>query len=359
MCAVDASTVQYCSDSPTLSSATVFSLKFDKMEGNGAYNKAVVCQMSLVDYTTDLLKQAMARFAKHSTSKSSYNIVDLGASQGRNSLELLHHLIKHLDASLPENASPDILVLHEDQPANDFATLLDTLTLHNPISKSFYGQVVPSASVDIVVSYIAAHWLSKTPAPLPGSIAMINDPQAESILSPNVLATWKEAAHDDLVTFLRLRAAELVGNGSLCMTFISDDETPLVYEYGRRLRLGLEDMVHAGVLSSDCLDRVAVPAFMRTKQAFLAAVADVPELELHKHQFVPMPVKFSSGTEAARFLSSVAMPSLEAGMTEEKREDPRMHEMFTTCMANRLSEPIAGASAPFFQQLLLLPSHAT
>ncbi|CAK4710653.1 hypothetical protein LEN26_019720 [Aphanomyces euteiches] len=336
------------------------------MQGNGAYNKAAECQMSLVDYTTDLLKQAMARFAKHSTSKSTYNIVDLGASQGRNSLELLHHLIKHLDASLPENASPDILVLHEDQPANDFATLLDTLNspqsyIHTrrnvytgAISKSFYGQVVPSASVDIVVSYIAAHWLSKTPAPLPGSIVMINDPQAELILSPNVLATWKEAAHEDLVTFLRLRAAELVDNGSLCMTFISDDETPLVYEYSRRLRLGLEDMVNAGVLSSDSLDRAAIPAFMRTKQAFLAAVAEVPELELHEHQYVPMPVKFSSGAEAARFLSSVAMPSLEAGMTEEERKGPRMHEMFTTCMANRLSEPLAGASAPFFEQFTII-----
>ncbi|KAH9087945.1 hypothetical protein LEN26_019721 [Aphanomyces euteiches] len=157
------------------------------MDGNGAYNKAAVCQMGLVDYTTDLLKQTMTRFAKNAAGKSRYTILDLGASQGRNSLQLVHHVIKHLDASLPSNASPDILVLHEDQPSNDFATLLDTLIspashiyarpniYTGVISKSFYEQVMPTAAVDIAVSYISAHWLSKTPAPLPGDVVMYND----------------------------------------------------------------------------------------------------------------------------------------------------------------------------------------
>ncbi|KAG9406427.1 hypothetical protein AC1031_002748 [Aphanomyces cochlioides] len=66
------------------------------MEGNGVYNRVAVCQMGLVDKTNDLLQVAMARFAKHAPTKSTYNIADLGASQGRNSLQLIHQVLAHL-----------------------------------------------------------------------------------------------------------------------------------------------------------------------------------------------------------------------------------------------------------------------
>ncbi|KAF0743947.1 hypothetical protein Ae201684_001587 [Aphanomyces euteiches] len=322
--------------------------------------------MGLVDYTTDLLKQAMTRFAKNAAGKSRYTILDLGASQGRNSLQLVHHVIKHLDASLPSNASPDILVLHEDQPANDFATLLDTLIspasyiyarpniYTGVISKSFYEQVMPTAAVDIAVSYISAHWLSKTPAPLPGDVVMYNDSETKASVAASTLATWQQAAHDDLVAFLRLRAAELADHGSLCMTYISDNGSPLIQEYGRILREAVQDMVAAGILSSASQDRVAVPMVFRTTDEFLAAVAQVPELELHEYEHVPMDVKFPNATESTKFLSSVLWPSLDASMTEQERTDPQVRQVFNSCMAAKMSQPVAGASVPFFEQFTIM-----
>ncbi|KAG9406362.1 hypothetical protein AC1031_002682 [Aphanomyces cochlioides] len=332
------------------------------MEGNGSYNKHARVQGGLVDITSHLLNAAMARFAKQSALKSSYSIVDLGASQGRNSLQLFHHLLRHLDANLPaENATPELLVLHEDQPANDFATLLDTLNSHlsyihkrpnvytGVIAKSFYDQVVPSASADIIVSYISAHWLEKVPAPLPGALVFVNDPERQSLASAETLATWRQAAHDDLVKFLRLRAAELVDNGSLIVTILSDDGTLAAYKNTLVTMKCLEDMVAVGALSAASLDRMAMGLYMRTTEDFYAAIKEVPELELHEHEHVHLDFDFGTPELAVKFALSVFKPSFEAGMTEEERNSPIVQEGFHTCMTKQVVQNFHDDVLPIYR----------
>ncbi|CAK4610641.1 hypothetical protein LEN26_007948 [Aphanomyces euteiches] len=333
------------------------------MEGNGVYNRVAVCQMGLVDKTNDLLQAAMARFAKHAPTKSAYNIADLGASQGRNSLQLIHQVLAHLDANF--TSPPEYFVLHEDQPANDFASLLDTLNspesyIHSRpnvysgvISKSFYERLVPSASIDVFVTYIATHWLSKVPAPLLGSLVFINDPDRKANASPEVEDAWRKGAHDDLVTFLRHRAAELVDNGSLCMTYVSNDEKPLSLEYIGAVTRSLEDMVATGVLSSASLDRMVMSYVLRTTDEFLAAAADVPELEVHEYQHVPLNFQFDQVLDAVNFLSSVLKPCLEGGMTEEEKADPRVHEGFIECMTNQFNKVVGDHTTPFYKDFTI------
>ncbi|CAK4086762.1 unnamed protein product [Aphanomyces euteiches] len=332
------------------------------MEGNGAYNKAAVCQGNLVDIMSDLLNQAMARFAKNVKPKTSYCIADLGASQGRNSLSLIQHILRHLQANFPEDAAaPEYMILHEDQPSNDYTTLLDTIAspasyvhsfpnvFNGVISKSFYERLVPAASVDIFVSYISLQWMSHVPTPLPGPIILFDDPECARSLSSVNTAKWRQAGHNDLINFLRLRATELVDNGSLCLAYPSNDGNQDMFDYFRLTRDGLRDTVAMGGLSSTTLDRIAVASILRTTDDFLAAAAQVPELQVHDYQHVRMDVRFNHASELVNFFTSTCLPTIEAAMTDDERNSSRFRQVYNTCMAKSLSRVIGGRTRPFYE----------
>ncbi|KAG9406417.1 hypothetical protein AC1031_002738 [Aphanomyces cochlioides] len=317
------------------------------MQGNGMYNNAAACQVAVVDLTAEFLKSAMERFVKHATPKASYCIADFGASQGQKSVQLIHHVLGHLQSSLPSDPHREFFVIHEDQPANDFACL--PKTLHSSASyiharpnvycgaiKSFYERLMPTASVDVVVSYIAAHWLSKLPAPLPGPMIFFEDPERHASLPPTIVAAWRQAGHNDLVNFLHLRAAELVDHGALCFTISSDDGT-------ERCRLFL----HVGLVSAETLERMAIPSMLRSTEDVLAAFANVPELELHKYEHFVVEYPFENPADAAALMLSVQKPSYEAAMTEEERADPRVHEALMTCMTKRMGQVIGDYTKPY------------
>ncbi|CAK4084565.1 unnamed protein product [Aphanomyces euteiches] len=319
-------------------------------------------ETTLVSLTTNLLNVAMARFAQQNELKSRYSIVDLGAKE-RNSLQLFRSLIHLLDDNLPlDNTPPELLVLHQNQPGNDFTTLLDTLNSKNSyvhgrpnvftgvISKSFYERMLPSASVDIFVSYIALHWLTKVPAPLPGPILFVDDLDQRDSIPPATLATWRQAAHEDLVKFLRLRAAELVDNGSMILTFASNDGSRLSLMNIRKMTLAFQDMVAMGLLSHESLDRMVVNMYMHSKEELIAAVAQVPELELHEHRHFKLAYVFPSAEIGAKMISVAFLPLFQAAMTDEERADPRFKGAFIAHLAKRYSEEVDDDHTPLYQE---------
>ncbi|CAK4104136.1 unnamed protein product [Aphanomyces euteiches] len=233
------------------------------MEDDGAYNKAAICQMDLVDKTTE-------------SPKVNYCIVDLGASQGRNSLQLIRHVLKHLEPSLPNEKRHEFFVLHEDHPSND--------------------------------SRLRGH-LCLIPVPLPGPSVFCHDPECQANVSLNVLDAWRRVAHEDLVGFLRLRGTELVDHGALCMTFASNNGDLDVLEYFSVVNGGLRDMVAMGALSSGSLDRIEVSSVLRTTEEFMEAAAEVRELELHEFQHVTLDFNFDNASGAVDFFASVLIPS--------------------------------------------------
>ncbi|KAG9406434.1 hypothetical protein AC1031_002755 [Aphanomyces cochlioides] len=273
-------------------------------------------------------------------------------------LQLIHHVLHQLGSNLPATTTPEYLVLHEDQPANNFASLLDTLNspasyIHprpnvytGVISKSFYERVMPTASVDIFVSYIALHWLSRVPAPLPGGMVFCGHPDCDEIVSANAMKEWRQGAHNDLVTFLRLRATELVDHGSLCMIFAADNGNLDTKEH---FICGcLQYMVADGALSSETLERMAIPIFYRSADQVLAAIAEVPELELHEHQYLTVDFTFTASI-AVNLLLSVYLPTFEAAMTEEERNDPRVRDALRECMGRSSSEIPRYRTKPFYE----------
>ncbi|KAF0718235.1 Aste57867_1804 [Aphanomyces stellatus] len=335
------------------------------MEGNGAYNLAALCQRGVADATKDLLDDAIQRFVKASHAPPQrLTILDLGASQGLNSLALVTYLLQSLDASLP-SSPPHVLVLHEDQPANDFATLLTTLnspasyihtrpgTFTGVIAKSFYDPVVPPASIEIAVSYIAVQWLASVPTPLPGSIICVNHHQRKHLVPSDVMRKWQTAAHDDFIAFLRLRATELADDGLLCLThtanFDDEDEDQPMWAWANQAILALDDVVATGLMSPASLNRIAVGIYFRTtaeSREACTSVADVLRLDAHRR--IEMTYPFPHGAAAAMFVMAIFKPSFEAGMTEAERINPDVARGLLDAMATRLSQPDKSGE-PFYR----------
>ncbi|CAK4767734.1 unnamed protein product, partial [Aphanomyces euteiches] len=139
----------------------------------------------------------------------------------------------------------------------------------------------------------------------------------------------------------------------LCLTLVSDDEKKLSLEYIGVVTRSLEDMVASGLLSSGSLARMAMSFYLRTTEEFLAAAADVPELEVHEYQHVPLNCRFDKVSGAVNFLSSVMKPCLESSMTEEEKADPRVRDGFIECMLNQFGKVVGDRTTPFYQDFTI------
>src|SRR5208283_487279 len=108
------------------------------------------------------------------TSPQPIIIADYGAANGRNSLKPMSAAIAVLRRRTRHDHA--ILVAHTDVADNDFTALfrtladdpesylhLDTATFASAIGRSFYGQIVPSKTVNLGWTSWATQWLSRMP----------------------------------------------------------------------------------------------------------------------------------------------------------------------------------------------------
>jgi len=143
------------------------------MAGQGFYNENSSTQAKAMTPAFPYLEAAAGAIPLNGPR---VEIADYGASQGKNALEpmqLALNIIRQRQSTIP------IRITHTDQPANDFATLFGLLqnspqsylklfpeTYAAAAGKSFYTQIFPPASIDLMWSSIAVHWMSRIPVPL-------------------------------------------------------------------------------------------------------------------------------------------------------------------------------------------------
>ena len=149
------------------------------MEGGGMYNKFSAFQLKTFEESKEFLLSNINNQLKINKNKP-ISIADLGCSQGKNSIIMMDFLLRSI-LNKPEVTSDstnqlEFLVCHEDQPINDWLTLLNTInsnesyvnTIKNVynsvINKSFYNRLFPSKYIDMFVSFVALHWLDNPPA---------------------------------------------------------------------------------------------------------------------------------------------------------------------------------------------------
>lgn len=246
------------------------------MAAGGGYNRASEVQAAGSSPALPLFRAA-AEAAPLEPSDRPLVIADYGASEGWNSMAPVGAAIEILRRRA--GRMREIVVAHTDLPENDFTTL-SLLLAADPASylrgaervfpvmvgRSFYEQVLPSASVTLGWSAWAAQWLSRAPAPIPDQLQVAFSRDAA------VRAAYARQAAEDWMIFLAHRAAELVPGGRLVVLTMALDETG---DFGYRPLLeamytALRELVAQGLITGGEAEGMAIPTVGRSRADLLA-----------------------------------------------------------------------------------------
>jgi SAM dependent carboxyl methyltransferase len=139
-------------------------------------------------------------------------IADYGSSEGRNSLAPMWVALRTLRNRVGKDRA--ISVVPTDLAENDFSALFRILTddpdsylrrdsaaFASAIGRSFYEQILPSASVTLAWSSWALQWLSRTPARISDHVHINASHDAAAI------AVYADQAEQDWRAFLTSRAS--------------------------------------------------------------------------------------------------------------------------------------------------------
>ncbi|RVX16766.1 Salicylate carboxymethyltransferase [Vitis vinifera] len=242
-----------------ISSGTIycrFSEKFSIMTSS-----TLMVQKKVISLTKPIIEDAITNLYCNNF-PASLCIADLGCSSGPNTFFAVLEVVTTLDkvGKKMGRQLPEIQVFLNDLPGNDFNTIFKSLPKFQKdlqktigagaescfvtgVPGSFYGRLFPSKSLHFVHSSYSLQWLSQVPRGLEnkGNIYMA------SSSPPSVLKAYYEQFQSDFSMFLRCRSEELLGGGTMVLTFLgrrsedpSSKECCYIWEL---LAVALNDMV--------------------------------------------------------------------------------------------------------------------
>jgi hypothetical protein len=245
------------------------------MEGAGSYNRNAKLPAAGASLAVPFLEQAVQDVALDAGDHPIV-VADYGSSQGKNSLAPMQTAIKGLRKRVgPERP---ILVVHVDQPANDFNTLFDVLhrdpgrySLGDPnvfpsaIGRSFYESVFAKEHVHLAWSSYAAVWLSRLPTLIPNHFVALASSGA-------VREVFERQAADDWKLFLSLRARELRPGGRLIVVLpaLNDEGVAGLEPLFAHANEALGEMVADGVITAEDRSRMVLGTFPRRRSQLLS-----------------------------------------------------------------------------------------
>jgi hypothetical protein len=265
------------------------------MQGHGYYNAHSELQARSAQASDPILDAALREAAIPATGP--ITLADFGSSQGRNSLRPMGRALGVLIARA--GAERDFVVIHTDQPHNDFASLFtllqeskDSYLRDRPrvfayaIGRSFYGPLIPAGSLTFGWSSIALHWLSRRPAIAPNHLWFDRGPH-------EVRDAFAAVAAEDWRSFLTHRARELAPGGQLVLVSgANDDEGQCgiegVFDLANEV---LQRMVTDGALPKAAYQAMTVPVRPRSRADFEAPFRSglLPKLKLEEITIAPTP----------------------------------------------------------------------
>jgi len=250
------------------------------MEGKGAYNRSSHVQGTGSLPAVPLFEQAAAR-VDLPADPDTIVIADYGSSQGRNSFEPMSVAIRTLRQRAPQGQP--ISVIHTDLPSSDYSTLFQALEtdpksyLHigpaifaSAVGRTFYEQILPSASVTLGWCSWAVQWLSRAPVAIPDQVEVAYS------RDETVRAAYAQQAAEDWRTFLTHRGSELRPGGRLVvLTMALTDDGDFGYRPVLEAMYGaLRQLVDDGFMSADELHRMAIPTVGRSRADIEAPFGD-------------------------------------------------------------------------------------
>ncbi len=295
-------------------------------------------------------------------------IADYGAATGHNSLKPMTAAIAVLRRRTRNDHA--ILVAHTDVPDNDFTALFRTLAddpdsyLHkdaacfaSAIGRSFYGQILPSNTVNLGWTSWAIQWLSRIPD---GAPELDDHVQVAYSKNDEARAAYAHQSARDWQDFVAFRGRELCPGGQLVVLTMALDEDG---EFGYRpmndaLVAALNDQVRDGLLRPEELRRMAIPVLARSEKDFRAPFAPsgwfegmtIDHLDVFNAED-RFWARFQSdgdaeafGAQWAAFARAALFPTLASAL-DGAASDPRAAE-FVQQLETAMAERLASAPEP-------------
>jgi hypothetical protein len=349
------------------------------MEGDGAYNRHARLQAAGMALVMPVLEQA-ARNVTLDAGNDPVVIADYGSSQGKNSLAPIGAAIRGLRVRL--GSDRPIIVIHVDQPRNDFNTLFEVLetdpdryVLSDPrvfpcaVGRSFYGNVIPPEHVCLGWCSYAVVWLSRVPALVPGHFVALRSTGA-------VRAAYDRQGAADWETFLSLRASELRPGGRLLVVLpgLNDDGVSGFEALFDHANAALAELVDEGAIAADERRRMVLPVCPRRRCDLLAPFSrdgrfrglTVEHCELSKLPDTAWTDYNGHGngevlaTRHAQFFRSAFLPTLASALSSAGGAHARRG--FGDWLEDRLKRRLASQPAPlnsFVQTIVLAKQDPT
>jgi len=323
------------------------------MEAKGAYNRHATIPAGGAALAFPFLDRA-AREVTIADQDHPVVVADYGSSQGKNSLRAMATAIRNLRARLDRHRP--ILVFHVDQPSNDFNSLFEVLSSDPEryflddanvfpcaIGRSFYEQVLPSASVHLGWCSYAVVWLRRVPCTIPGHFF-------PAFATGATRAAFERQAAEDWATFLSCRAGEMRGGARLVVVL------PNLPGSGQRgfakmmddANAVLREMVDEGAITPEERAQMTVGTYPRSKDELFAPFVAKPRfqgLTIEDYDVATLPDRMwadyqrngdkeAMAAKNALFFRAVFMPSLAGALTRVRAGDSEALRSF----ADRLQD---------------------
>ncbi|CAF3663667.1 unnamed protein product [Rotaria sp. Silwood1] len=177
-----------------------------------SYNENSDPQLAAIESTIPYIREAINVLDIQQPS-SPFIIADFGSSHGRNSMHVMKFIIQCLKETNKVEDEKQILVVHNDQPTNDWTQLFNLLNKDNSYhsvanGRSFYESCLPPNSLSIGYSSTSLHWLSRKPCNISNHCASL-------FAQGDELKAFQEQARLDWTHFLEHRSHELIPGGVL------------------------------------------------------------------------------------------------------------------------------------------------
>nr|AMJ39531.1 SABATH methyltransferase 7 [Bixa orellana] len=257
-----------------------------------------------------------------------FRISDMGCSVGPNTFIVVQNIIEAVKSKLNLNKDMiDFQVFFNDHSENDFNTLFKSLPVERNyfaagVPGSFHRRLLPSSSLHLVNTSYALHWLSKIPEEIQdkNSPAWNKGKVHYSSSSKNVEAAYAAQFANDMESFLKARAEEIVHGGFLAVLLpcIPNEANPskctinALFEF---MGSGLMDMVNMGSVDEAEVDSFNVPLYFPTQAEVETIIERNGCFKIEKMQQICRPMRGFTRQEVENFAMTV-----RAAMEEVPRE---------------------------------------
>ncbi len=260
------------------------------MKGGGFYNTHSSPQRAAMEHCLPWLLDAINDLEL--SADQPVRLLDVGCSQGANSVAMLQQVIEKLRAC----GAPCIQPSLADLPSNDFNSVFEKLfpdgencfgssdVLPAVIGGSAYERLVPAKSLQIATTFNMLGWRREHPkGRIPNTVGAFlptpYGPQDDSI-DPALVDAVNAEAKPDLVYFLRARAAELIPGGKMLVQIFgsSDDGGSTAHGWLDALNDVIREMITEGILCQQAFDDFLFPCLWRKLDDLLEPLEQVEDL---------------------------------------------------------------------------------